>query len=236
MVKSYDSGSAICSLDTSGGVMLIKLDANPKANAVNTMVAGTTVTAALYRSDDGYMHAAAVALGTTAPAVSGSGSGTSTNTSTSTNSSYVDVTGTIGSDSSSSILHLQTDGATMLIKLDGNTTQGPAKMLIPGNNVTVSIYNGGDGYMHAAVIKAGYKLVADSASDASGAVDVSGTIAAGTDANLIKLDMGGGNVMLVRVDTTTDYSKCRLVKIGQKVTVRVARGNDEYMHALSISQ
>ena len=233
-VQSYDSAKYICSLKTNEGVMLIKLDDTPRANAVNTMVGGLTITAAVYRGNDGYMHAAAINIGTTAPTVSGSGSGSGTNTST--NPGYVDVTGTIGSDTSSTILHLQTDGSTMLIKMDANTNQGPAKILIPGNKVTVSIYNGGDGYMHAATIKAGYKLDADVKVSIDGAIAVNGTVVTGTDANMICLDMGDGAVMKAKLDTTTNYSKCRVVKIGKAVTISVVRGSDEYMHIVAIAE
>lgn len=63
---------------------------------------------------------------------------------------------------------------------------------------------------------------------------VSGTVNAGTTADLLLLQTSDGE-MHIKIDSSTDTSECKMLLPNSKISVSVARGNDEYLHAVKIS-
>lgn len=63
---------------------------------------------------------------------------------------------------------------------------------------------------------------------------VQGTVKSGTTAELLKLSTKDGE-MLIKIDSGTDTSECKLLLPGKTISVSVARGSDEYLHAVKIS-
>lgn len=63
---------------------------------------------------------------------------------------------------------------------------------------------------------------------------VQGTIMSGTTSEILKLSTKEGN-MEIKLDSGTDVSACKILLPGQKISVSVSRGSDEYLHAVRIT-
>ena len=63
---------------------------------------------------------------------------------------------------------------------------------------------------------------------------VHGTVLSGTTSDLIKLNANGVN-MLIKVDSQTDMSDCKVLVPGFNIGVSVYRGDDAYLHAAKIT-
>lgn len=62
---------------------------------------------------------------------------------------------------------------------------------------------------------------------------VEGTIMSGTTSDMLKLSTKEGN-MEIKLDSTTDTSECKILLPGNKISVSVAHGSDEYLHAVKL--
>lgn len=62
---------------------------------------------------------------------------------------------------------------------------------------------------------------------------VPGTVASGTTSELLRLATKDGE-MLIKLDSTTDTSECKILLPDKKVSVSVTHGNDGYLHAVKI--
>lgn len=142
------------------------------------------------------------------------------------------VTGTVAVGSDASLLKFDTSSGQMLIKLDENTSYAEAKNLLPGRELTITLKYGADAYMHAVAIKDGVNnssVTIDRANPST----VSGTIKDCKTTDILYLQTQQGD-MEIKLDSTTDYTGCTTMVAGSYYSVEVARGNDAYMHALSI--
>lgn len=63
---------------------------------------------------------------------------------------------------------------------------------------------------------------------------VQGTVMSGTTSELLKLSTKDGE-MHIKLDSGTDVSECKILLPGKIINVSVARGSDEYLHAVKIS-
>ena len=85
------------------------------------------------------------------------------------------VQGNVMKGTNTEILKLDTKEGNMEIKLDGGTDVSDCKVLLPGNQISVSVSHGSDGYLHAVKIVSG--LHSDTVSlDTSKSSTVTGTI------------------------------------------------------------
>ncbi len=64
---------------------------------------------------------------------------------------------------------------------------------------------------------------------------VTGTVMTGTTSELLKLSTNEGN-MEIKIDSSTDTSACKILLPGNKISVSVSHGSDEYLHAVKITQ
>ncbi len=137
-----DTTENLLSVATSGGDMLIKIDANTNLSVCKALIAGDIVAVSCYRGSDAYMHASVIAStvqpGSATPDAAGA----------------VTVTGTVSSGSNGGLLYLNTSGGMMQIKLDSGTRMGTCRILTLGRSVKVSVVRVNDGYMHALSIDA----------------------------------------------------------------------------------
>lgn len=131
--------SSLLYLSTNGGSMEIVLDLGTDISQCKVLTPGQSVTVAVYRGADAYMHAAQL--------VDNSGSAQAS-TATVNTASAVSVTGTVASGTTSQMLYLSTTGGMMQIKLDSTTTMSSGVLMI-GKSVKVSSGGGSDGYLHA---------------------------------------------------------------------------------------
>lgn len=142
-------------------------------------------------------------------------------------SDYV-VNGTVDSATTSSYLYLNTPQGKMTIAIDLDTDLSGCKMLLPGKEVTVECHHGTDAYLHASKIYEPSTVV-----DSSNSATVYGTVTSSTTDDVIFLSTSNGT-MQIKVDSTTDMTNCHVITVGQKIYITTARGNDAYMHAVSI--
>ena len=152
---------------------------------------------------------------------------------TKTEAAEMTITGTVCDSTTSDVLYLDTSGGTMQIKLDANTDTSEAKFLLPGNTLTCAIYTAADEYWHASKIS-GNVSSGKATVDTSNKATVKGTIAKGTNEEMLYLVISNGT-MHIKLDPETDISGCKYLIIGRTISVVCARGSDAYMHAISIS-
>lgn len=62
---------------------------------------------------------------------------------------------------------------------------------------------------------------------------VQGSVMNGTTTEILKLDTKEGN-MEIKLDSGTDVSECKVLLPGNKISVSVSHGSDEYLHAVKI--
>lgn len=143
------------------------------------------------------------------------------------------VQGKVMEGTTSSLLYLDTSEGKMEIKIDGDTNTSGCKILLPGKSISVSLSHGSDGYLHAVTISEDMESSTVSI-DMENVSTVTGTLNKKTTEDVLHLDTVHGEMEL-KLDRTTDMSGCSLLVVSGKYTVRCARGEDAYMHAVSIS-
>ena len=131
--------SSLLKLSTAGGQMDIVLDLITDISQCKVLIPGQSVTVAIYRGADAYMHAAQLVDNTAKTPDAGAVVNPAT---------AVTVTGTVASGTTSQLLYLSTAGGTMQIKFDGNTLMTSGVLMV-GRGVKVSCAGGSDGYLHA---------------------------------------------------------------------------------------
>ncbi len=125
-------------LSTSGGVMQFAIDSSTDARSGMVLTPGNKVTVSFYNGSDAYLHAVSlVGVKDNMEAVQMDTSDVAT------------VTGTVGRDSSESILYLNTPQGEMQLKLDAVNSINNCKVLVSGKKLSLTCTRGSDAYMHA---------------------------------------------------------------------------------------
>lgn len=146
---------------------------------------------------------------------------------------FATVSGTVLSGTTTDLLLLSTKDGRMEIKLDSDTDTSACKLLLPNKKVSVSVSHGSDGYLHAVRISNDTQAVSTSV-DTSKVTVVTGTISEKSTGDVLFFNTQGG-VMEIKLDATTDLSGCKVLVAGKTYSISCARGNDAYMHAISIT-
>ena len=211
-------------LSTTSGTMQIKVDATTDMTNCHVITVGQVLYITTARGSDAYMHAISIR--------DNNSSQLSSDTITIDGITMPYLTGTVASNTTSSLLYFSTSGGTMIIKYDSNTDYTGCLTLIPGQAITVACYRGNDAYMHAAKIvnngDAGYA----SAGTYSTTADFTGKVSSSSTLNTLYLVTDGGT-MQIKLDTSTSLSTLPLI-IGEKVTVTCGHGSDALWHAINI--
>lgn len=148
--------------------------------------------------------------------------------------STITVKGTVSSDTTTSILFLSTSDGMMQIKLDSTTDVSSCKLLLPNKNVTVTCTYGSDAYWHSAqIVDNSGVTYSSTTTDSSTQATVTGTIDSQSKDDVIFFSTTSG-MMEIKVDSTTNLSGCGVLMVGKTVKISVVRGNDAYMHAVTI--
>lgn len=142
----------------------------------------------------------------------------------------VDVTGTVKSGSTSTLIKLDCDGSEMKIKVDDSTDFTDCKILLQGTKINVSVYVGSDKYLHAAKVSASANATASST---SGSVIISGSIKDGTTSSLIKLSTILGDFE-IKFDNATDVSGCKMLAVGRNVIITCGKDKSGALYATKI--
>lgn len=143
------------------------------------------------------------------------------------------VQGKVMEGTTARLLYLDTSDGKMEIKIDGSTSTGNCKMLLPDKKISVSVANGNDGYLHAVTISESGESPSVSV-DTSRISNVVGTVNERTTEDVLHLDTAQGEMEL-KIDKNTDLSNCSVLVVSGKYVVSCARGEDAYMHAISIA-
>lgn len=143
------------------------------------------------------------------------------------------VQGKVMEGTTAKLLYLDTSDGRMEIKIDGSTSTGNCKMLLPDKKISVSVANGNDGYLHAVTISESGESPSVSV-DTSKVSSVVGTVNGRTTEDVLHLDTAQGEMEL-KIDRNTDLSNCSVLVVSGKYVVSCARGEDAYMHAISIA-
>lgn len=143
------------------------------------------------------------------------------------------VQGKVMEGTTAKLLYLDTSEGRMEIKIDGSTSTGNCKMLLPEKKISVSVANGNDGYLHAVSISESEEKPSVSV-DTSKISNVVGTLNSKTTESVLHLDTAQGE-MEIKLDNSTDLSNCSVLVVSGKYVVGCARGEDAYMHAVSIA-
>lgn len=137
-----DTKTELLYLKTKDGEMQFKIDSGADTSRGLMMMPDREVKVSFYHGTDGYLHAVKIEGDK-------SSSGAEVYS-----SSPVTVKGTVSGKSTENMLYLHTDQGTMEIKLDKISSISNSKILIRGQEVSVSCANGSDAYLHALSITA----------------------------------------------------------------------------------
>ncbi|MCM1136511.1 MAG: hypothetical protein NC400_13160 [Clostridium sp.] len=229
-VKKKDANDVLF-VKTPQGDMEIKLDTTTNMNGCSVIVADKTYTITCVRGSDAYMHAVSISDGVAAGVVSSSLTPAPASAVTTDTTS---VSGTVSDKTKENMLFFSTQAGEMEIVIDANTDSRNGMFLIPGRKLTVAVYNGGDGYMHAASIMASKEYMYAVDVDTSDTSTVTGTVGKKSTENILYLDTPQGEMEL-KLDKLSSVSGCKVLVSGKKLSVTCARGADAYMHAVSIT-
>ncbi len=212
------------------GTMQIKMDADTDLSGTTMLIIGKQVQVVVARGSDAYMHA--LSITDVASPVTTTTSTTTTVTSTGTSGNT--VTGTVDKGTTASMLYLSTTGGTMEFVMDLATDASGCRVLMPGQNVTVSFYRGSDAWNHTSrIVNNSSKAASEVSLDASTKATVTGTVDEATTENTLYLNTTGGT-MQIRLDAATNFSSCPVLLKDKTVQVTIERGSDEYNHAIAI--
>lgn len=141
------------------------------------------------------------------------------------------VSGTILKGSTPTMLYLKTGSDTMQIQLDPSTDISGLKMYMPDQTVTATVFNGGNGFLKASKLATG--ITSNTSVDTDTQLDLKGTVQNGTTSTNLVLSTIVGTLNL-KIDSSTDMSKCSMLTAGQTAKVRIAKGSDNALHVLSL--
>lgn len=123
----------------------------------------------------------------------------------------------------------------MQIVLDLGTDASACRALIPGQSVTVNFYRGSDAWNHSSrMVNNSSKAASEVSLDNSTKATVSGRITSETTEETLCLETDGGT-MQIKLDSSTNFSRCPVLLVDKQVQVVCARGSDEYYHAIEIN-
>ncbi len=240
-ISSKTNGD-ILYLNTSAGVMELKLDSTTDMSGCTVLVANKYYSVRCARGSDAYMHAVSIS-DTTKPA-NASDAGTTSSSSAGLTPAPSDpsgvktasgsVTGTVGSKTTETLLYLKTNEGEMQFVIEGNTDTRSGMTLTKGSKLAVSFYHGSDGYLHAVSIVGVKSASLPVSLDTSSPATVTGTVNSKSTEEMLYLDTKYG-LMELKMDAVQSVNDCKVLVSGKKLTVTCARGADAYMHVLTVN-
>lgn len=223
------TNESLLKLNTSGGIMEIKLDSNTQYNC-KTILPGAQLTAELYRGSDAYWHASKLSGDNKVTAVSLDMS----------NPQYVN--GYI-KKLENGVMFFETPQGEMQIKLDSDTDISGITFLVCEKYYRLEIVRGSDAYMHTTKIFDSVQQSGSSSSSGSSysyskpagvedpSVTVTGKVSDKTTADILYLSTDQGE-MQIKLDSV--QGKAVLIS-GKKVSITIGHGNDGYWHGFVVT-
>lgn len=125
-------------LSTKDGEMQFVVDSSTDSRNGMFLIPGRSLTVSFYHGSDAYLHATNIV-----------GVKTGTGSAKVDTSSLSEVTGTVDSKSTESMLYLDTIHGEMELKLDAVNSVSGLKVIVSGKKLNVTCARGDDAYMHA---------------------------------------------------------------------------------------
>lgn len=224
-------------LDTAQGEMELKIDKNTDLSNCSVLVVSGKYVVSCARGEDAYMHAISIADVAAAPSTNASQTGAAVQTYSQAPVNVTGetrtVTGTVKSKTEESTLYLATSEGDFTFKINSSTDTSKGMVLTPGNRLMVTYFKGSDGNLHVTTT-VGVKDSSAASVDTSSQATVTGTVKEKSTENILVLDTSAGEMEL-KMDKVAAPSGCKVLVEGKKVTVTCSRGDDAYMHALTIT-
>lgn len=215
--------SNLIKLSTILGDFDIRFDSGTDITECSFIAVGRNIVVTCVKDNAGKLYATKISNGVN----------TATTSSSNTSTTTTNISGKIASNSNTSVLYVSNSSGTMTIKLDSDTDTSKGVVLATDSTVTVSVYTGSDGSLHAQKVVQSRSANSYKA-DTTKLYKISGTVAEGSTTDLIKFDMGDGSIMNLKLDDSTTASNGLILTKGTKITVTCGRGADAYMHAAKI--
>ena len=224
-------------LDTAQGEMELKIDRNTDLSNCSVLVVSGKYVVSCARGEDAYMHAISIADVAAAPSTNASQTGTAAQTYSQAPVNVTGetrtVTGTVKKNTEESTLYLATSEGDFTFKINSSTDTSKGMVLTPDNKLMVTYFRGSDNNLHVTAI-VGVKDSSSATVDTSSQATVIGTVKGKSTENILVLDTSAGEMEL-KMDKVAAPSGCKVLVEGKKVTVTCSRGDDAYMHALTIT-
>jgi hypothetical protein len=125
-------------LSTKDGEMQFAIDSSTDARSGVVLTPGNKLTVSFYHGSDAYLHAVSLSGQKDAPSMAQMDT-----------SDVATVTGTVGDESSESVLYLDTPQGEMQLKLDAVNSISNCKVFVAGKKLSLTCTRGSDAYMHA---------------------------------------------------------------------------------------
>ncbi|MBR1471823.1 MAG: hypothetical protein IJ600_09310 [Lachnospiraceae bacterium] len=225
-----DTTDDLLKLNTSGGIMSIKMDSDIKITGAGVLTQGMKVKVSYTYGSDKYLHTKYI------EAPSGTTWGATINT-----ANTVTVTGKVLDGTDRSTMVLDYYGSALKIRLDSTTVFENCRYLYKDRTVNVTVAQGSDAYLHA--VKIGTEVVAlssslmgtvDKTADGKTLATVSGTVQDGCTDEMFNLKVSG-NIMKIKIDANTDVSLIHALIPGTTITAAIYTGDDRYLHAYKLA-
>ena len=225
-----DSTDDLLKLNTSAGVMLIKIDSDVKITGAGVLMSGMKVKVNYIYGSDKYLHTKYI------EAPSGTTWGAVVNT-----ANTVTLSGKVLEGSDQSAIKLDYNGSTLKIRLDSTTIYENFHILKQDRTIDVTVAQGSDAYLHA--VKIGTQAVqsssalmgnVDRTADGKTVATVSGTVQEGCTDEMFTLKVNG-NIMKIKIDKATDLSLIHALIPDTTITAAVYTGDDKYLHAYKLA-
>lgn len=225
-------------LDTDQGEMEMKIDKTTDMSGCSVLVVAGKYTVRCVRGSDAVMHVLSISDMTAAPAANMSYTGIAFQTDNqappvNATGETRTVTGTVKESTNEYMLNLGSSEGDFTFKIGDNTNTSKGMILTPDNKLMVTYYRGTDNNLYASVIT-GVKDSSTVTLDTSSPATVTGTVKRKSTENILALDTSAGEMEL-KLDKVESLSGCKVLVAGKKVSVTCVRGDDAYMHALTIT-
>lgn len=224
-------------LNTDQGLMEIRMDNNTDLSGCSLLVVAGRYSVRCARGSDAVMHALSISDVTAAAAANtvqaDAAAQTYSQAAVNVTGETRTVSGTVRESTNESVLNLGTSEGDFTFVIDENTDTSKGMVLMPNNKLMVTYFRGSDSNLHASVIT-GVKDSSNASVDTSSQSTVTGTIKEKSTENLLLLDTSAGEMEL-KMDKVAAPVDCKVLVKGKKVSVTCSRGDDAYMHALTIT-
>lgn len=225
-------------LDTDQGEMQLKMDKTTDMSGCSLLVVAGRYSVRCVRGSDAVMHVLSISDVAAAPAAEASQTDVSFQADSqaaavNATGETRTVSGTVKESTNEYMLNLGTSEGDFTFKIDDSTNTSKGMILTPDNKLMVTYYRGTDNNLHASAIT-GVKDSSSVTVDSSSPAIVTGTVKKKSTENILVLDTSAGE-MEIKLDKVESLSGCKVLVTGKKVSVTCARGDDAYMHALTIT-